>query len=125
MSLKFLNKNPQTMQNSHINYIELKANDLEAIKTFYTQAFQWSFTDYGPAYVAFSDSGLEGGFEKTEGKIINGALVVLYHENLEDIKKKIIAAKGEISKEIFSFPGGRRFHFKDPSGNELAVWSEQ
>lgn len=116
---------PQIMQNNHINYIELKANDLIAIKTFYTQAFQWAFTDYGPTYTAFSSSGLDGGFEQTNDQIVNGALVVLYHKNLEAIKKKIVAAHGEISKEIFSFPGGRRFHFKDPSGNELAVWSDQ
>ena len=81
--------------------------------------------DYGPTYVAFSESGLEGGFEKTENEIINGALVVLYHENLDLIKNKIIESNGKISKDIFSFPGGRRFHFIDPDGNELAVWSDK
>ncbi|MFL1012403.1 VOC family protein [Flavisericum labens] len=112
-------------KNSHINYVEFKANDLEEIKQFYSEAFGWSFTDYGPTYVAFSHSGIEGGFEKTDHKIINGALVVLYHEDLNLIKSKIIEAKGAISKGIFSFPGGRRFHFTDPSGNELAVWSDK
>ncbi|RFN58187.1 VOC family protein [Marixanthomonas ophiurae] len=112
------------MTNNHINYIELKANDLEQIKKFYSTCFGWSFTDYGPTYVAFSDSGLQGGFEKTDTEIINGALVVLYHENLEQIKTKIIEFKGTISKDIFSFPGGKRFHFTDPSGNKLAIWSE-
>lgn len=111
--------------NNHINYIEFKAKDLEAIKAFYQKAFDWTFTDYGPTYTAFSNSGLEGGFEKSDAKIINGALVVLYHKDLESIKEKIIAAQGSISKDIFSFPGGSRFHFIDPAGNELAVWSDQ
>lgn len=110
--------------NNHINYIELKAKDLEAIKKFYSTCFGWSFTDYGPTYVSFSDSGLQGGFEKTDAEIVNSVLVVLYHENLEKIKNTILEANGTISKDIFSFPGGKRFHFIDPSGNELAIWSE-
>ena len=113
------------MKNNHINYIEFKAKDLEKIKEFYTTAFRWVFTDYGPTYIAFSESGLQGGFEKTEKKIINGVLVILYHKNLDLIKDQIIQSNGKISKDIFSFPGGRRFHFTDPSGNELAVWSDK
>lgn len=113
------------MQNNHINYIELKAHDLEATKQFYGQAFGWSFTDYGPTYMAFSDSGLDGGFELTNDSIVNGALVVLYHRNLEEVKQTITTLGGRISKDTFSFPGGHRFHFTDPSGNELAVWSDQ
>jgi predicted enzyme related to lactoylglutathione lyase len=112
-------------KDNHINYIEFKANDLEEIKKFYTTAFDWTFTDYGPTYVAFSNSGLEGGFEKSETEIANGVLVVLYHKNLDLIKNKILHIGGEISKDIFSFPGGHRFHFSDPAGNELAVWSDQ
>lgn len=112
------------MQNNHITYIEFKARDLEATKQFYTACFKWKFTDYGPTYTSFSDSGMEGGFSQTDEEICNGALVVLYHKNLEDLLQKIVDAGGKISKEIFSFPGGRRFHFLDPSGNELAVWSE-
>ncbi|WP_299229096.1 VOC family protein [uncultured Psychroserpens sp.] len=110
------------MKDNHINYIELKAKDLEAIKHFYSDAFGWTFTDYGPTYTAFTNSGLEGGFEKTDRPIIHGALVVLYHNQLEIIKQKIIALGGKISVDIFSFPGGKRFHFIDPSGNELAIW---
>lgn len=113
------------IKDNHINYVEFKANDLEKIKEFYTKSFNWAFTDYGPTYLAFSESGLQGGFEKTENKIVNGTLVVLYHKNLDFIKNKIIESKGEISKDIFSFPGGQRFHFIDPSGNELAVWSDR
>ena len=112
------------MTNNHINYIELKSNNLETTKEFYNDIFGWEFKDFGTNYIAFSNSGLEGGFEKTEEKIINGALVVLYHSDLEEIKDKVINNKGKISKDIFSFPGGKRFHFVDPSGNELAIWSE-
>ncbi len=111
--------------NNHINYVEFKAPDLEAIKSFYNACFGWTFTDYGPTYVAFADSGLEGGFEQTDESIVNGALVVLYHEDLEGIEAKVTALGGKINMEIFSFPGGRRFHFLDPAGNELAIWSDK
>ncbi len=113
------------IKDNHINYVEFKAKDLEKIKEFYTASFDWTFMDYRPTYVAFSESGLEGGFEKTENEIINGALVVLYHKNLDLIKNRIIESKGKISKDIFPFSGGRRFHFIDPAGNELAVWSDK
>jgi predicted enzyme related to lactoylglutathione lyase len=108
---------------NHINYVEFGATDLDKIKEFYTKAFDWTFTDYGPSYIAFSESGIQGGFEKSETDIVNGALVVLYHKDLNLIKNRIIDSGGEISKDIFSFPGGHRFHFVDPSKNELAVWS--
>lgn len=109
---------------NQINYVEFKANDLEKIKKFYNQAFGWNFLDYGPDYIAFSEAGLEGGFEKTDQEIVNGALIVLYYQALERAKESVIKAGGKISTDIFSFPGGRRFHFLDPSGNELAVWTE-
>ena len=113
------------MENTLINYLEFKAKDLEITKQFYRECFGWTFTDYGPTYIAFSDSGLEGGFERTEEDIINGALVVLYHTDLEQIMDKVVKAGAHIVQEIFSFPGGRRFHFNDPSGNELAIWSDK
>ena len=113
------------MTNNHINYVEFKAVDLEEVKQFYYQSFGWVFTDYGPSYTAFSGSGLDGGFAQTDENIVNGALVVLYHQELERIQRKIVEAGGKISKAIFSFPGGRRFHFIDPAGNELAVWSDK
>ncbi len=108
--------------NNHINYVEFKAHDLEAIKTFYSKAFGWKFTDYGETYIAFEASGLEGGFEKTDALISRGALVVLYHDNLEVAKETILNSGGKLSVDTFSFPGGSRFQFLDPSGNELAVW---
>ena len=111
--------------NNHINYIEFKAKDLEEVKAFYSEVFNWTFTDYGPTYTSFSNSGLYGGFEQTADAVVNGALVVLYHENLEQAKDKVIRSKGRIARDIFSFPGGRRFHFLDPAGNELAIWSDK
>ena len=113
------------LKDNHINYVEFKAKDIEKIKKFYTASFDWNFTDYGPTYTAFSNSGLEGGFEKTNNNIVNGALIILYHENLDLIKSRIIEAGGKITKDTFSFPGGRRFHFVDPSKNELAIWSDK
>lgn len=113
------------MKNNYINYVEFMAKDLEKTKTFYGNCFNWSFTDYGPDYTAFSDSGVEGGFRRSEDDITNGVLIVIYHKDLKSIKKKVVESNGIISKDIFSFPGGRRFHFLDPSGNELAIWSDK
>lgn len=113
------------MQNNLINYVEFKAKDLEGIKRFYGQVFGWTFTDFGPTYTAFANSGLEGGFEQSEAPVNNGALVVLYHEDLAHSIKTITEAGGTITKPVFTFPGGSRFHFMDPAGNELAVWSDK
>lgn len=110
-----------------INYVELPARDLEATKRFFRQAFNWSFVDYGPEYVAFDNAGLDGGFFKSDQVATTNSgsvLVVLYSDDLEDTLEKVIAAGGTLVKDIFSFPGGRRFHFSDPNGNEYAVWSE-
>jgi len=112
--------------NTHhrINYIELQAEDLEAVKDFYSRVFGWKFMDYGPEYVAFNDGVLDGGFAKGEKRGGGSPLVILYSENLEASLKAIEEAGGAIVQPIYSFPGGRRFHFTDPAGNELAVWSE-
>ncbi len=110
-------------KHNKINYIEFQANDLEVIKGFYSATFGWTFTDYGPTYVAFNDGLLDGGFEKGDKR---GAapLIILYSNNLEQTQVDVEKNGGSIVKPIFSFPGGRRFHFTDPHGNELAVWSE-
>ena len=113
------------MTNNYITYIEFKTTDVEATKDFYTTVFGWSFKDYGPTYVVFDKSGLQGGFELTDKPIVNGALVVLYHDDLELLEKEIKESGGIISKDIFAFPGGRRFHFQDPSGNELGIWTDK
>ncbi|AWF82507.1 glyoxalase [Microbulbifer sp. A4B17] len=110
-----------------INYIELPSRDLDKTKAFFTEAFNWIFTDYGPDYSAFSNAGLDGGFfrAKLQSATENGAaLVVLYSRDLEGTLEKIVRCGAEIAKPIFSFPGGRRFHFKEPCGNEFAVWSD-
>ncbi len=109
-----------------IDYIELPAGDFDAVQSFYENAFGWSFTDYGEEYRAFSDGKLNGGFYKSElsSSTDTGAtLVVLYATDLEKTREAVVKSGGIIVKEIFSFPGGRRFHFTDPNGNELAVWS--
>ncbi len=111
-----------------INYLELPARDLDAVQTFYEGAFGWEFTDYGPEYRAFSDGTIDGGFRRSEASssTANGAvLIVLYAESLERTRDVVMEHGGTLVKEIFSFPGGRRFHFADPNGNELAVWSDR
>ena len=102
----------------------MQSSDLKATKKFYTSAFHWSFIDYGEGYAAFSDSGVEGGFEKVAEVTQGGPLIILYHSDLVSAQETVIANGGVISKDVFSFPGGQRFHFTDPSGNELAVWSK-
>lgn len=108
---------------ARIDYIEFHSNDLPRTKEFYGGAFGWKFTDYGPDYTSFEDGRLTGGFHPGEAAP-GGVLVVLYAVDLDAMQAKVEGAGGRISKQIFSFPGGRRFHFEDPSGNELAVWSE-
>jgi predicted enzyme related to lactoylglutathione lyase len=107
-----------------IDYIELGTSDLAASKAFFQQVFGWEFTDYGPDYTSFKDGRLDGGFSAIRPGMAGGALLVLYSSDLEGTQKKVQAAGGKIILEIFSFPGGRRFHFGEPGGNELAVWSE-
>ena len=110
-----------------INYVEMPSRDLETTKAFFTSAFGWSFIDYGTEYVAIENAGLDGGFYKSDQIVSteNGSvLVVLYSSELEATLEKVISAGGKVVKDIFDFPGGRRFHFTDPSGNEFAVWSE-
>ncbi len=107
-----------------VGYIEFPATDIAATKDFYTRVFGWKFTDYGPGYSSFDDGRLGGGFVKADKITRGGALVVIYAADLEGIEAQVRAAGGTIVKEIFAFPGGRRFHFTDPGGNELAVWSE-
>ncbi len=114
--------------NHKINYVELPATSLDAVQSFYSRAFGWSFTDYGPTYRAFSDAGLDGGFFVSDLRSTTGrgaALVVLFADDLETTRDAVQSNGGTICKEIFSFPGGRRFHFLDPHGNELAVWSDR
>jgi hypothetical protein len=110
--------------NYKVDYIEFPATDIAATKRFYNAVFGWEFQDFGPDYVSFNDGRLGGGFW-TESKVAKGGpLIVIYATELEPTKQKVVAAGGKITKEIFEFPGGKRFQFSDPNGNELAVWSE-
>ena len=114
-------------EDSRINYIELPAENVERAKQFYGEVFGWSFQEYGADYCAFNDGKMDGGFYRSplRSDSANGAaLVVLYADDIEATLKRVIDAGGELAKPIFSFPGGRRFHFLDPNRNELAVWSD-
>ena len=114
----------QAEQDRRIDYIEFATGDIEGCKRFYSEVFGWEFTDYGPEYTSFKDGRLAGGFELAEAARPSNPLVVLYAVDLEAIRARVQAAGGEVVREVFEFPGGRRFHFRDPGGNELAVWSE-
>lgn len=115
------------MADEKINYVEFPSADLDRTRAFFTEVFDWAFVDYGPDYTAFSNAGLDGGFFKSELTATTqqgSALIVFYSRALEQTLDRIVAAGGVISKPVFSFPGGRRFHFIEPGGNELAVWSD-
>lgn len=116
------------MPNHHkINYVEFPAKDIVATKTFFKKVFGWEFQDFGPDYTCFTGQGTDGGFYRADlksSKSDGAALVVLYSNDLEQTATLVKEAGGRIMMDIFEFPGGRRFHFAEPSGNELAVWSE-
>ena len=114
-------------EHEKINYVEFPAARLERTKAFFEEVFGWEFEDFGPDYCAFAGQGLDGGFYRSElySSTRNGAaLIVFYSEDLEATQARIEAAGGRIEKPIFAFPGGRRFHFSEPCGNEFAVWSD-
>ena len=111
-----------------INYVEMPSADLELTKQFFGEAFGWGFEDYGPEYIAIENAGLYGGFYRSDkvAKTNDGSvLVVLFSRDLEASKARVASAGGCIVKNTLSFPGGRRFHFADPNGNEYAVWSDR
>jgi predicted enzyme related to lactoylglutathione lyase len=114
-----------TKHDRKIDYIEIAATDIAATKRFYQDVFGWKFTDYGPDYTSFEDGRLAGGFYKADATHAGTILVVMFAVDLAAMEQRIRSAGGTIVKPIFSFPGGRRFHFADPSGNQLAVWSDR
>jgi len=120
----------QKEHNLQMDYIEFPATNIEATKRFYHDVFGWDFQDFGPGYTSFHDGRLAGGFNSGaqpasgDGDKTQGTLVVIYASALEETYAKVKGAGGRIVRETFEFPGGRRFHFADPNGNELAVWSE-
>jgi len=115
----------QAQHDRRIDYIEFQSTDIPRSKKFYGDVFGWKFTDYGPDYSSFADGRITGGFTIAAEVTRGGPLVVMYAKDLEAVEAKVKQAGGKIVKPIFSFPGGRRFQFLDPSGNELAVWSDR
>ncbi len=113
-----------TEHDRRIDYIEFSVKSVPDAKRFYGSAFGWTFEDYGPDYASFSDGRLSGGFQTAPQIRAGGPLVVIFAADLEALEQKVKQAGGKIVKPIFRFPGGRRFHFTDPSGHELAVWSD-
>ena len=114
-----------TQSQHHIDYIELTVTDMARAQRFYSDAFGWEFTDYGPGYAGIRSGEKEaGGLRLDETVVQGGPLVVLYSGDLEASVTAVRDAGGKIVVEPFEFPGGRRFHFEDPSGNQLAIWSE-
>jgi len=110
-----------TRTNNHIDYVEFTAEDLGVVKTFYAEAFGWEFQDWGETYVSFTGAGLEGGFLGGKAPQEGGPLVILFADDLAETEARVIKAGGEIT-ERHEFPGGKRFHFRDPAGNVLGVW---
>lgn len=116
----------------HINYVEFNSDDFQATESFYGSVFGWTFQHWGDDYLSFLEAGLDGGFARTDAgsdsgpaPAESGALVILYSDDLEATRDAVKQAGGSITVDIFSFPGGRRFHFKDTTGNHLAVWTHE
>ena len=115
-------------EHGKIDYVEFPSRDMAATRAFFGAAFGWTFTAYGPEYTAFHGAGLDGGFfaaDAASNTATGAALVVFYSADLEATEAAVTAAGGSIVKPVFSFPGGRRFHFCEPAGNEFAVWSDR
>lgn len=110
-------------EDGKIDYVEFPGGDMAATKAFYSQAFGWTFQDYGPEYQAFTE-GVDGGFHANVDGGAKAPLVILFAKDLEAMEANVKAAGGSITVPIFAFPGGRRFHFRDPAGNELGVFTD-
>jgi predicted enzyme related to lactoylglutathione lyase len=121
---------PESLHRHHaVDYIEIPVVDVTAAKKFYGSAFGWAFKDYGPEYAGIQDPARDGaevgGLAKTDAVRAGGPLVLLFSDDLDASVEAVVAAGGRITSDPYEFPGGRRFHFSDPSGNELGVWAEQ
>lgn len=110
-------------RNNRIDYVEFAARDLAQFKAFYGEAFGWTFADWGPDYISFEGAGLEGGVRGGPAPVNGSTVVILYADDLEAAERRVVAAGGDVT-ERHEFPGGRRFHFVDPTGNALAVWTK-
>lgn len=115
------------LQHEKLNYVEFPAKNLAQTKAFFSAVFGWEFVDYGQEYTAFSNQGLDGGFFQSEQTALtaNGSpLLVFYSEDIHKTLAKVTQHGGKVIQDIFDFPGGCRFHFTEPSGNEFAVWAK-
>jgi uncharacterized protein len=108
-----------------IDYIEIPVTDPARARNFFAELMGWEFQDWGPDYISFSDGRLNGGFRRSEEPVPrNSVLLVFFSEDLERDRDRVVDLGASISQDIFEFPGGRRFHFVDPMGNEYAIWGE-
>lgn len=110
---------------NRIDYVELASDDINASRAFLAEAFGWGFIDYGPSYQAFADAGIDGGIDGSRERPSGRPMVILKSDDLEASEAAVRKAGGTVTRTIFAFPGGRRFHFREPGGNEMAVWSER
>jgi uncharacterized protein len=113
---------------SHIDFVEFPAQSPAAVvqaREFFSNVFGWSYQDWGDDYIDTRDSGLGSGINADPAHRSAQPLIVIYVGDLEAACARVRAAHGKITRAIFAFPGGRRFHFREPSGNELAVWSDR
>jgi predicted enzyme related to lactoylglutathione lyase len=115
---------PQAEHDRRVDYVEFGATDIWRTRRFYERVFGWRFEDYGPDYTSFQDGRLSGGFTRDAPVRPANPLVVIYATRLEEVQAKIRSEGGQVIRATYEFPGGRRFHFTDPSGNELAVWTD-
>lgn len=114
-------------QNNTVDYVEIPSRDVQATCAFFTDLFGWSWDDYGPDYQSFDDGHMTGGVyrsEKVATVAAGGTLIVFYHTDLEHMHGRARDLGAQITRDIFEFPGGRRFHFLAPGGGEFAIWSE-
>lgn len=107
---------------ARLDYVELPATDIAATSAFYERAFGWSMTQFAPTYSATTSGDTDIGLQADESDRPMAPLPVIQVKDLEAALAAVEGAGGQIVKPILPFPGGRRFHFRDPSGNELAVW---
>jgi len=118
---------PDPRQNT-INYLEIPVKDIAATKDFFSNLFGWKFVDYGPDYSCFLGASIDGGFYKSDNNGFSSTsspLIVFYYYDIDKIKEKVITLSGNIVKDIYAFPGGRRFHFTDTNNNEYAIWTDK
>ena len=105
-----------------IDYIEFPSTDRAQTSAFFQAAFGWGIVSYGPSYDALNGAGIDGGIDQAPEKVA-ATMAIIRTDNLDDAERRVVTAGGTITRPQFDFPGGRRFHFREPGGNELAVWT--